>query len=1037
MPGGRAGRRALFGLLFLLSGAAGLVYEQLWIRELQHIFGSTIHSITTVVAAYMGGLGLGAWALGRRADAHDRPTALYGRLELAIGVFGLASPWIIGGIGWLYLAFARAAAPGLWTATAVKAATAFAVVLVPTFLMGGTLPVLTRAFAGSDARMLRRELALFYGLNTLGGVVGCALAGYVLVERIGIRPSLLGTGALNLLLGVVALAVARGRPVPAPGADADQDDLAPTADAATRRTAVWLIGLTAFASLLFEIAWTRVLILVVGSSTYAFTTILGCFLLGIGVGSLVTVGRGLPPDVLARRAAFVLGSVAVLASTLFPLFRMLPVYIIATLRLSASPSLLIALQAIPVALVVIPPAVGFGMAFPLLTELAARREAGAGRETGRAYLSNTAGSILGSALTGFVLIHAIGSERTLAAGVVVVAALAVLLHRRRAGGGGRQGGVSGGDPLPLLLAALAVVITVVTPSWSRRLLDRGPAIYGHDIRTASQLDAFLRGVGAEQLRFDEGWNATISVWRNGSNAWLKTNGKADASSVADMNTQVLLGTLPALVHPRPARALVIGFGSGTTVRTLADAPDVAAIDVVEIERAVLRAAPLFADVNRGVLADPRVRVIEDDARSALQLGGRPYDVIVSEPSNPWVAGVAGLFTPEFFGVVRSRLVEDGVFAQWLQMYRVDMGTVAVVVANLRRVFPHVEMWYANSADLVLLASNRPLVWDRGRVERFLRPGTPSASAMRDWLLIRAPDDLLGYFIMDDRGTAALAREAGFTHDDDRPALEFVAARGLIAASRPTGIFDSLFTLRAAVGDSTPALAHWSLGPGAWEWSYARALPGTAQAARPMADRALAALPDDPARRGEIGRFEHNAGRDSVALPLLREAAARLPDETRFGILAASAAHGLGDTVTAVSLLERARSAGGDTVLATSILAEWAVRRGDYARGAAEATRALRGLHPTLSMPFPGALQSAVQRLAVEAPPDVAAPVLELAVRLRPGWDLGWWGGALVHARWGTPHCVRAAELAATLDRFGWTQDEVEELLARCRARRAD
>jgi len=1032
MRDGRARRRALFGALFFLSGAAGLVYEQLWIRELQHVFGSTIHSITTVVAAYMGGLGLGAWALGRRADAHARPAALYGILELAIGAFGLASPWILAAIGSAYLAFARAVEPGLWAATAVKAVVAFAVMLVPTFLMGGTLPVLTRAFAGVSARELRRELALFYGLNTVGGVVGCALAGYVLVERVGIRPSLLSTGVLNLLLGVLALALARRGPaLHAQVAVAEGGESAPSASAESRRAAAWLIGVTAFASLLFEIAWTRVLILVVGSSTYAFTTILACFLLGIGIGSLVTVGRGQSPDVLLRRSALVMGAVAAFASLLFPLFRMLPVFIIGTLQLGASPTLLIVLQAIPVALVVIPPAIGFGMAFPLLTELAARREGGPGRETGRAYLANTAGSIVGSVVTGFVLIHTIGAERTLVVGVAIASAVAALLLWQRGRELGTGWHLESGERVPLLLGALALVAAMLTPSWSRRLLDRGPAIYGHDIRSTQQMDAFLRGLGAEQLRFDEGWNATISVWRNGNYAWLKTNGKADASSVADMNTQVLLGALPALAHPHPERAFIIGFGSGTTVRTLADAPGLRQLDVVEIERAVLRAAPLFAEVNREVLDDLRVRIIEDDARSALQLGGRPYDIIVSEPSNPWVAGVAGLFTPEFFGIVRGRLAEDGVFAQWVQMYRVPVGVVAVVVANLRQVFPHVEMWYANTADLILVASNRPVVWDRARVARHLLPGTPSAAAMHDWLLIRQPDDLLGRFVMGDRGTAALARSAAFTHDDDRPALEFIAARGLIAASGSGSVFDSLFAVRSSVGDTLPALVGWPLGPGAWEWSYARALPSGSPLARPMADRALAASPTDPARRGEIGRLEYEAGRFAAALPLLREAARGLPGDARLRFLAGSAALASGDTAAGVTLLEGARALGGDSVLATSLLAESAVLQKDYARAAAEAARAIDGLRPTLATPFPGALQSAVQRLALEAPPPVAAPVLELAGRARPGWDLAWWGGALVHARWGGTHCRRAAELASELGRFGWTDAEIVELLARC------
>ncbi len=224
----RAERRALFGLLFLLSGAAGLVYEQLWIRELQHFFGSTIHSITTVVAAYMGGLGLGAWVMGRRADRHRNPAHLYGVLEIAIGVFGLLSPLIFKGVGAGYLAVAREIEPGLWGATGIKFGFAFVVMLVPTFLMGGTLPVLTRAFTGERSGELRRELALLYGLNTVGAVAGCLAGGFVLVEHVGVLRSLLVTGVANLALGAAAIYVARRAAAGEEGAEAADTQLSAT-----------------------------------------------------------------------------------------------------------------------------------------------------------------------------------------------------------------------------------------------------------------------------------------------------------------------------------------------------------------------------------------------------------------------------------------------------------------------------------------------------------------------------------------------------------------------------------------------------------------------------------------------------------------------------------------------------------------------------------------------------------------------------------------------------------------------------------------
>jgi len=1032
MPDSRAARRALFGVLFLLSGAAALVYEQLWIRELQQFFGSTIHSITTVVAAYMGGLGLGAWVIGRRADRHPNPALLYGLLELAIGVFGLSSPWVFRALGEGYLGLARVLAPGLWAATAIKFVAALAVMLIPTFLMGGTLPVLTRAFAGPHTDALRRELGLFYGLNTIGGVAGCALGGYVLVEHAGLLPSLLATGVLNLLLGASALALTRR------GGDFGEREPAavePTVAGISepvRRTALWLIGLTAFASLLYEIAWTRVLVLVVGSSTYAFTTILACVLLGIGVGSLVAVGRGIEPLELLARAALVQGAIAALASLLFPFFRQLPIFIIETLQIrGVTPTQLIALQSIPLLLVIVPPALGMGMAFPILAELAARRAGTTGSETGRAYLANTIGSIAGSAITGFVLIHLMGAERTLVLGVVVNAAAAavLVLQLRRSSPAGAAWGPP--ERLPLLLAAAAMLIALLTPSWSRRLLDRGPAIYGHDLKTVAERENFLRAIGAEQLSFDEGWNATVSVWHNGNSMWLKTNGKADASSVADMNTQVMVGLLPALAHPRPRRAFVVGFGSGATARTLADAQGVEHIDLVEIERAVIRAAPLFQEINRDVLRDPRLHLIEDDARSALQLARQPYDIVVSEPSNPWIAGIASLYTPEYFRIVRSRMAPDGVFAQWVQMYRVPLGVVAVVVANLRSVFPHVEVWFANTSDLILLGSSQPIRWDEARVAALMAPGSSSASAFHDWLLMDRPSQLLGHFLLGERGSALLAGLATFTHTDNRPALEFVAARGLLAATSSQGVFDSLMALRVASGDTLPQLAGWSLAPGEWEQAFARGLPADAPLAQEYAERALAAAPNDPDRRFEMGRLLFDRSDYRGSLPYLEAAVTGRPNDPHYLLPLGFADLAVGDIAKGRAMLEHARATGGDSVFATSVLAETAVGQRDYAGAAAEAGRALRGLHPTLATPFPAALETAMRRLATEAPPAIAAPVFEEALRLRPSWDMVYYGGAQANLRWGGAHCRRAAEFAESLQRFGWSTKEIVELVRPC------
>jgi spermidine synthase len=1037
MDRARRARHALFGLIFILSGAAGLVYELVWVRQLYQVFGSTIHSVTTVVAAYMGGLGLGAYVLGRRADRHPNPVLLYGLLELAIGAFGVLSPWVVRGIGLAYLGIARALGPGLWMGTAIKFMFAFSVLLVPTFLMGGTLPVLTRAFARDRSEEMRGELALFYGLNTVGGVLGCLGAGYLLIEFVGLRGSLLATGALNLVLGASALALARtpvtGVAVPAPESD---PVFTPDPGPATRRLAIWMIGITAFASLLYEIAWTRVLILVVGSSTYAFTTILACFLLGIGLGSLIAVGRGRPPRELLVRAALVQGVIAVLASLLFPFFRALPVYVVATLQVAflSVPELFV-LHAIAIAVVVVPPAVGMGFSFPLLAELASERAGATGREVGRAYLANTLGSIAGAVVTGFLLIHLIGSERTLIVGVAINVAAALGLawwsYRDR----GEAGMPLAVERIPIVLAVLALVVAVATPSWSSRLLDRAPAVYGRTRMSRDDLGRYLRGYGSEQLSFEEGWNTAVSVWRDGNQTWLKVNGKVDASSVADMDTQVMLGLLPLLAHPQPRRVFVVGFGSGATTRVVADVPGIERIDVAEIERAVLRASRLFRLANRDVLGDPRVRVLQDDARSALMLADTPYDVIVSEPSNPWIAGVASLFTRDYFRVVAAHLAKGGIFCQWLQMYRVTPGVVAVAVANLRAVFPHVEIWFANPSDLMVLAANDPIVWRAPHVASLLSAGTPTGSAARSWLRISEPAQLLGHFLLGERGTAALAGGAPFDHTDDQPALEFQAARSLLAGTPSSAIFDSLVALKAAVGDSLPALGDWPLPAGAWRAAYAHALPDDRAEALHSAELALQAAPHDAQRLSllaavQFGQRDYRAAQGSIEAAL----AARPGDAD--ALHTAALIYGvLQEPAKAKAALQGIRAGGGDSAFAAAGLADLAAKAGSYDTAVVEAARAIDGLRPTLATLFPEALDDVVTVLAQRAPPGLAAPVFERAMAARPSWQLAYWGAALVNARRGGPACARAERYALALERFGWTEEEIVGVVRTCLERR--
>src|SRR5438105_8146547 len=767
----------VYSSLFFLSGATGLIYELLWVRVLYQSFGSTIQSVTTVVAAYMGGLGLGAWLFGRIADHTDRPAVLYGRLEMAIAVFGVFSPLVLGLAHWLYLGTANALAlgGGAPPSVALRFGLAAMVLLIPTTLMGGTLPALTRAVTGEDRSLLKPSLGRLYGLNTLGAMVGTALAGFFLIEFVGVRYSLWATAAINLAIGMAAIRLGQERSAPV------NEQIATSPSDQLRRLALVLLGVTAFAALLDEIAWTRVLVMIVGGSTYAFTLILLVFLLGIGLGSLIVARRSTPRADTAAAAALAQGVTGLGAAALFVFFGFLPAYIIAVFQISGlSAASRLLLMAVAIGAVVLIPAIGMGMTFPLLTDLTARDRRARGADVGAAYALNTIGSILGAVLTGFVLVVAIGTQATLRVGLVIngVAALALALLAAR----GVAEGSSEDRRLRVrvlsaaVLGTLAVVTAAAGPGWSTRLIDLGPTVYARQHMDKTGRRLFLEHRGVRQLSFREGPNATVSVWEGEAGRSLRVNGKVDASDRGDMDTQVMIGLAPLVAHPRAQSSIVIGYGTGVTARVLSAAPGMRRVEIVEIEPAVLQMDTLFRAVNASVLTWPNVRVVVDDARSALQLDRDRYDVIVSEPSNPWIAGIATLYTPQFFRIAKSRLAHDAVFCRWIQLYQLPLPVVAGIVRSIRQVFPHVNVWFGGTADLLVLGSARPLTYDRKWLARLIGSGGPLQGIATEWLSIDSPDEYFGRLLLAETGVTRLVGRAEFVHTDDRPRLELVAAR---------------------------------------------------------------------------------------------------------------------------------------------------------------------------------------------------------------------------------------------------------------------
>ena len=1021
----RSSAARAYALLFFLSGATGLVYELLWVRVLYQSFGSTLQSVTTVVAAYMGGLGLGAWTFGRRADHDPRPGALYGRLEVAIGAFGAVSPLALALVHRLYIGLASGLQLSGAASVALRFGLAALVLLVPTTLMGGTLPVLTRAFTGTDRNELQRSLGLLYGLNTLGAVVGTALAGLFLIEHVGIRASLWATAAVNIGLGAAALLLAKPLPIQPPAVPEGQPS---TTAGLIRSVALVLLAATAFASLLDEIAWTRVLVMIVGGSTYAFTLVLLVFLLGIGIGSRIVARGRLAPAPTAAYAALAQAVTAAGSSLLFVVFAALPRFIIAIFQMPTldATGRLLAMGAV-VGGVVLIPAIGMGMTFPLLTELIVPPPPGSshGANVGRAYALNTLGSIAGAVLTGFVLVVILGTDVTLRVGVGinVVAALALAWLAAR--------GVPEGSPehaalrLRVLtaggLATLAFVTAVAVPRWSTRLIDLGPSIYARGPMDAHMVSEFLEHRGSRQLMYAEGWNATVSVWEGITGRTLKVNGKADASDYGDMDTQVMLGVAPVVAHPDTRSAFVIGYGSGVTARVLSDVPGMSRVRVAEIEPAVLDAGRYFSHVNDNAPARPNVSIVVDDARSALQLDTSRYDVIVSEPSNPWLAGVATLYTSEFFQVARSRLADGGVFCQWVQLYQLPLPVITGIVRNVRAVFPHVHVWFGAPGDVLVLGSARPLRYDRAWLARLLGPGGAWAIPGREYLGVDQPEDYFGHWLLGDAGVARLLERPGVVHRDDRPGLEFVAARRFIDGRGTAGVFDSLAGIRAATEAAD------SLSP----VLFARAL--TVRRGDPLSFRYLDAVRrtrTEPRWTAYTAAVLLGAGDTSLAdsaLPRLR-VAGRNPEAW---LLSGLVAVRRNQDAPARTLLAGALRAGADTAEARAALAALDTRARHWAPAAAGIRVVLATARGTLRHPYPRDwLADAFTPFVLAGPPATADSLLSVAVAGRAGWYKLHEFRAVAALRVG--QCDTAADEFILLLDFGIELVDAPQWVERCR-----
>ncbi|HEX4438459.1 MAG TPA: fused MFS/spermidine synthase [Thermoanaerobaculia bacterium] len=760
--------RALLLFVFTLSGAAGLVYEVLWSRRLTHVFGSTTLAVSTVLAAFMGGLAAGSYAFGSWADRRPRRAlAAYGLLELGVGAFGLAVPLLLRAVEAVYLALAPVTERSPFLFFAAQFVLVAAVLAPPCALMGGTLPLLVRWLVGREEE-IGAGVGTLYAANTFGAAVGTAAAAYVLLPYLGVRPGELCAVAVNVAAGLAALAIARGK---GEGGRMETEepqalDSSPPANASRGPSSAPLlaaVALSGFAAMADEVAWARVFGLVFGSSVYAFGLMLLEFLVGIAIGSAIF------SRLRRRDPGHVLG-VALVANTAVALLGLLAVPHLPTGYMRGFPLILgsfaaqQALELVLTAPVLLPLAMLFGIAFPAAVAATADRP-GMGRGVGRVTAWNTAGTVCGAFLAGFVLIPGIGLRATL---VVAAAATAIgggIALRASATGALRRVG--------LAAAASALVVAMLLPGWPRELLAQGAGFYAAFF---GSVDILLESARTSELLFyRDGIATTLSVDQQNGQRFYRSNGKTDASTApGDMANQLLLGHLPMLIHPSPRDVFVLGLGTGVSAAAIARYP-VRSIEIADIEASARDATRLFAAENRDILSDPRVRLIVADGRNALLARRADYDVIVSDPSDVWVAGVGSLFTREFYALARSRLRPGGVMVQWFHMHSLPPEDMKLIVATFRSVFPHTSFWRPNRGDVILVGTVEPTPWDYARLSERVAT-VPGVSQDLVGIGFWSPLSVFAAFVLDGADLDRMLAGVRSVHTDDHPVIEYLTPR---------------------------------------------------------------------------------------------------------------------------------------------------------------------------------------------------------------------------------------------------------------------
>jgi spermidine synthase len=767
---------ALITAIFLLSGAAGLVYQVLWMRSLGLFFGSDMYGISIILSTFMAGLALGSLLGGRLAQRTNRPLMWYGLAEIGIGLVALPFHAILNSFDPLLTAsYGGTAAEVPWSFHALRALLAGGVLLVPTTLMGTTLPLIMRHFVRSR-RVLGESGAYFYAVNTLGALLGTLTAGFALLPQLGMAKSTLCAALINLGIGSVCVVLGLRSAVPSEAAieEVTSLDPLPGMEAKARlhiaNVALIAFGVSGFCSFALEVLWTRILLISFSATVYSFAATLACFLFGIVLGTRLiakVVDRHTNPVWLFAVLELGCGvSVAVLALALHALpgaFGSLLGALAAALPGGNQHALVVAALVASFPLLVIPASL-LGATFPVALRIYTTNVAQVGRRTGNIYAANTLGAVMGSLTGGLVLIPLLGAMASL----VLVAALFLGIGLWLASVAPREG-------LPDLRPRLGVAVITTFACGIAALLIPYRVTLNFNQSTLAD---------AELLYHAEGIQNTIDVVRSKSGATsLIIGGNVEADNGYRQRRHfVLKGHLPLMLQSEPATVLVVGLGMGITLQTTARHPGLERIDVIELSPDILAAQEHLGDVNGNVVENPLVHVRIDDGRLFMKLTRERFDMITADPIHPKVSRVGYLYTHEYYESIRSRLNEGGVVCQWMPIYQISPLRLRSAIKSFVKAFPDATLWYVEGhALLVSKLDDSPIDYqmlehnfDDAHVREDLESIDIDSAVALVGHLIMGPDQIRSYI--------ADSIEPVPLNTDDYPYLEYFVPTDLFFTS---------------------------------------------------------------------------------------------------------------------------------------------------------------------------------------------------------------------------------------------------------------